>query len=98
MPPCSFRRTYIEPARLADPAIALLHFLADVGRAAANAPLVHAGVAAERAPRLLHRPVAPAADRLPCGVALRLPPVVCRDGAPTHVTHAESIGARAIGD
>ena len=58
-------RHRIDPADCADPAVALEHALAQVRRARAEAPLMDAGVGAERAAAATHRPLAPPARRPP---------------------------------
>ena len=79
--PLTVRLDDVEAAEPAGALVALLHLLPHVPRAAADLPFVHAGVAAERAPRRLHRPPAPAADRLAGVVALRLAPLIGGDDA-----------------
>src|SRR5439155_13078229 len=55
----------VDLADGADPAVALEHALAQVRRAGAEAPLVDAGVGAERTAAAAHRPLAPPARRPP---------------------------------
>ena len=67
---------HVEAAQLAGSFVAFLDLLAHVPGAAANLPLVYALVTAERAPRRLHRALAPAADRISRVVALRNAPLI----------------------
>jgi hypothetical protein len=91
-PPRAFGRTHVEPARLANAAVALLDFAANVRRTAADAPFVNARVGAEGPTGLLHQCAAPAADRLAGFVAFGFAPVVGAHGAASDSTHATDIG------
>ena len=86
-PPLAVRLSDVRPAQTADSLVTLPDVLPDVARVAADPPLVHTGVAAERAPRRPHRRFAPAADRLTERIAIGDAPLVRRDGATTHQTH-----------
>src|SRR4051794_25246611 len=71
----------VESTQLADPFVPLLDLAADVPRAAADFPLVHARVAAEGPARRFDRRTAPAADRISGLVSLGLSPLVRGDNA-----------------
>lgn len=95
--PFAMRLDHVEPADLARAFVAPPDLLADVPRAAANLPLVHARVAAEGSPRRLHETAAPAAHRLAGLVALGLSPLLRRHhpGAPR--AHGGSYRSEGIG-
>lgn len=92
--PFAARFRDVEPAEPADATVALLQLLPDVPRAAANLPLMDAGVAAEGPPGLLDHSAAPAADRFARVVALGLPPLIGRDHTLTAGAHGEDIVTR----
>jgi hypothetical protein len=59
---------------------------------------VHAGLAAERAPRPPDRRPAPPADRIAALVPERLPPLFGGYGAASLCAHLRRIGGRRTGD
>src|SRR5687768_6037652 len=65
---------HVEATELARAAIPFLDLFANVPRAAADLPLVHARLAAEGPPRPAYRRAAPPADRLSVRTANRLAP------------------------
>lgn len=90
--PFAVRLRDVQPAELTDPLVALPDFAAHVPRAAAYLPLVHAGFAAESAPRRQHRVPAPAADWLASLVAVGFAPLVGCDDTGSPRAHAAGIG------
>lgn len=97
--PFPVRLDDVEAAQPADPLIALLHFTTHVPRAAADPPLVHAGITAERPPRTGHRSLAPPAHRFPRLVSLRDTPLIRRhDPRPlgTHASHYRCKTTRSL--
>jgi len=86
----------VEPAALAEAAVALPDLLTNVAGAASQSPLVDALVSAERAaPRRGDDGAAPAANRLARLVPIGLAPAVAVDGAAADGAHAEYFGAGA---
>jgi hypothetical protein len=79
--PRPMRLDDVETAQLAGALVALFDLPTHVPRAAANLPLMDAGVAAERPARRPDGAAAPPAHRFPRLVALRLPPLVRCNGA-----------------
>jgi len=86
--PLAVRLDDVEAAQLARALVAFLDLLAHVPRAAANLPLVHAHVTAERPPGPLHGSTAPAADRLAGVVPFRDAPLI--GGHDTRATSAHA--------
>src|SRR5690606_2459020 len=86
--PLPMRLDDVEAAEAACALVALLHLLADVRRAAADLPFVHAGVGAEGAAGFDDGTMAPAADRLAGCIAYRFTPVVGRNRTGAKGTHA----------
>ena len=95
--PLTMRLDDVEAAQLTDSLVAFLDFAADVPRAASDLPLVHAGVAAERAARRRDDGAAPAADRLSEVVTVGDVPLVGGDGAGAAGAHAANIGGVSVG-
>ena len=98
--PLAVRLDDVESTEAAGSFVAFFDLLTHVRRAAANLPLVHTGVAAERAARRAHELPAPAANRLTGGVALRLAPLFCGDDARPEGAHGLEYrrrGVRALG-
>jgi hypothetical protein len=98
--PLAVRLDDVESTEAAGPFVPLLDLLTHVRRAAANLPLVHTGVAAERAAGRAHTLPAPAANRLTGGVALRLAPLFDGDDARPEGAHGLEYrrrGGRALG-
>jgi hypothetical protein len=98
--PLAVRLDDVESTEAAGPFVPFLDLLTHVRWAAANLPLVHTGVAAERAARRAHELPAPAANRLTGGVALRLAPLFCGDDARPEGAHGLEYrrrGMRALG-
>ena len=85
----------IEATHLADTLVALLDLLPDIPGAAADLPLVHAGIAAERPARRFHQTAAPATDRLPDVIAFGLAPLVSGHDTGAPGGHELDIGRRA---
>jgi len=90
--PFAVRFDDVEAAEAAGALVSLFHLLADVPRAAADLPLVDAGVAAEGPAGLLHRRAAPPADRVPAFIPLGLPPLIGRDDPRAPGAHGLGIG------
>ena len=84
----------VEATQLADALVALLDLLADVPGTASNFTLVHAGIAADRPARRLHRAAAASTDRLPGGIAFGLAPLV--GGHDTGAPGAHELGYRRM--
>jgi hypothetical protein len=94
--PIGLRAFDVESAPLAETVVALPHLLADVSRTAAQPPLVHALVAAERAAaRRDDHGTAPAADWRAVLVPIGLAPAAAVHGAAADGAHAGSFGAWA---
>ena len=85
--PLAVRLDHIETAEPADSLVALLHLLAHIPWAAADLPLVDAGIAAERPPRRLDGPSAPPAHRCPGLVEVRLSPLLRGDDSLAQGAH-----------
>ena len=83
---------HIQTAQSADTFVALLDLTPHVPGAAADLPLVHARLAAERPPRRDHRAPAPSADRLPHFVPIRLTPLIRRHRPRPPDAHSRLIG------
>ena len=87
----------VEAAEPADALVAFLHFAAHVPGAAADLPLVDAGVAAEGPPRRRDWSPAPPADRPPGLVPLGFPPLIGRHDPRAPSAHAPLIGGTGRG-